>query len=165
MGLREVSAILWKERHLLELLLFKLDEEQLVLAAGRTRWLARATREVEMVLDEIRQTELERAIEVSRVAVELRLPSDASLRQLAEASPAPWSGLLLEHRAAFLTLTDEITTLVQSNRELLVRGQVAVREVLSYLTDGRVEIGAGAHYGARPVTPETARPLLIDEAL
>ena len=26
MGLREVSAILWRERHLLELLLFKLDE-------------------------------------------------------------------------------------------------------------------------------------------
>ena len=60
MGLREVSAILWRERHLLELLLFKLDEEQLVLAAGRTRWLPRATREVEMVLEEIRQTELER---------------------------------------------------------------------------------------------------------
>jgi len=58
MGLRDVSAILWRERHLLELLLFKLDEEQLVLAAGRTRWLARATREVEMVLEEIRQTEL-----------------------------------------------------------------------------------------------------------
>ncbi|HEY0397456.1 MAG TPA: flagellar protein FlgN, partial [Acidimicrobiia bacterium] len=55
MGLREVSAILWRERHLLELLLFKLDEEQLVLAAGRTRWLPRATREVEMVLEEIRQ--------------------------------------------------------------------------------------------------------------
>ena len=34
MGLREVSAILWRERHLLELLLFKLDEEQLVLAAA-----------------------------------------------------------------------------------------------------------------------------------
>src|SRR5260370_24300213 len=52
MGLREVSAILWRERHLLELLLFKLDEEQLVLAAGRTRWLPRATPDVEMVLQQ-----------------------------------------------------------------------------------------------------------------
>jgi len=165
MGLRDVSAILWRERHLLELLLFKLDEEQLVLAAGRSRWLARATREVEMVLEEIRQTELERAIEVTRVATELGVPSDASLRQLAEAAPAPWCGLLLEHRAAFLALTDEITMLVQSNRELLFRGHVAVREVLSHLADGRVEIGAGAQYGARPAIPDTARPLLIDEAL
>jgi hypothetical protein len=118
-----------------------------------------------MVLEEIRQTELERAIDVSRLATELGLPSDASLRQLADKAPAPWSGLLLEHRAAFLALTDEITILVQSNRELLFRGQLAVREVLSNLAEGRAEIGAGVHYGARPAAPETARPLLIDEAL
>ena len=45
MGLQEVSTTLWQERNLLELLLFKLEEEQLLLAAGRTRWLARATRD------------------------------------------------------------------------------------------------------------------------
>ena len=162
MGLREVSAILWRERHLLELLLFKLDEEQLVLAAGRTRWLARATREVEMVLEEIRQTELERAVEVSRVAVDLGLSADASLRQLAEAAPEPWRGILAEHREAFLTLTDEVTALVQTNRELLVRGQKAVRDVLASIGDRPVEVGAG--YGGRPVT-EPGRHFLIDETL
>jgi hypothetical protein len=143
---------------LLELLLFKLDEEQLVLAAGRTRWLPRATREVEMVLEELRQTELERAVEVSRVAVELALPAGASLRQLAEAAPAPWQEILVEHRQAFLALTDEITALVQTNRELLVRGQKAVRDVLASIGDGKVEVGAG--YG-----PGETRPFLIDEAL
>jgi hypothetical protein len=168
MGLREVSAILWRERHLLELLLFKLDEEQLVLAAGRTRWLPRATREVEMVLEEIRQTELERAVEVSRVAVDLKLPAGASLRQLADVAPDPWHDMLLEHRHAFLTLTDEITALVQSNRELLARGQKAVRDVLASIGDGRIEVGAG--YGGRPVAPGSiaagpGRPFLIDEAL
>lgn len=163
MGLREVSAILWRERHLLELLLFKLDEEQLVLAAGRTRWLPRATREVEMVLEEIRQTELERAVEVSRLAVDLGLPSGASLRQLAETAPEPWHDMLLEHRQAFLTLTDEITALVQSNRELLARGQKAVRDVLASIGDGRIEIGV--NYGGRSVAVEPGRPFLIDEAL
>ncbi len=165
MGLREVPAILWRERPLLELLLFKPDEEQHVLAAGRTRWLARATREVEMVLEEIRQTELERAVEVSRVAVDAGLPAGASLRQLAEASPAPWAGVLVEHRGAFLLLSDEVTALVHSNRELLVRGQKAVRDVLSSIGDGRVEVGAGAGYGGRPAAPEAGRPFLIDEAL
>ena len=165
MGLREVSAILWRERHLLELLLFKLDEEQLVLAAGRTRWLPRATREVEMVLEEIRQTELERSVEVSGLSVELGLPSSASLRQLADAAPPPWQGMLAEHRQAFLSLTDEITALVQTNRELLVRGQKAVRDVLTSIGDGKVEVGAG--YGARPHTTasENGRHFLIDEAL
>ena len=163
MGLREVSAILWRERHLLELLQFKLDEEQLVLAAGRTRWLPRATREVEMVLEEIRQTELERAVEVSRFAVELGLPSGASLRQLAETAPEPWREILAEHRQAFLSVTDEITTLVQTNRELLVRGQKAVRDVLTSIGDGKLEVGAG--YGGRPALAEPGRPFLIDEAL
>jgi hypothetical protein len=163
MGLREVSAILWRERHLLELLLFKLDEEQLVLAAGRTRWLPRATREVELVLEEIRQTELERAIEVSRVAIELGLHSNASLRELAQAAPPPWQEMLIEHRQAFLSLTEEITALVQTNRELLLRGQKAVREVLASIGDGRIEVGAG--YGGRPAVVEPGRPFLIDEAL
>ena len=65
MALSDVSNILWRERQLLELLVFKLEEEQLVLAAGRTRWLAHATREVENVLGEIRRVELERAIAVA----------------------------------------------------------------------------------------------------
>jgi hypothetical protein len=53
-GLADLSSILWREREMLELLLFKLEEEQLVLASGRGRWLVHATREVEMVLDHIR---------------------------------------------------------------------------------------------------------------
>jgi hypothetical protein len=165
MGLREISAILWRERHLLELLLFKLDEEQLVLAAGRTRWLARATREVEMVLEELRQTELERAVEVGRVAAALGLPDGASLRQLADAAPPPWQGMLAEHRDAFLTLTEEISALTHTNRELLLRGQKAMQDVLAGITDGRVEVGAGTSYGARPAGSEPSRPFLIDESL
>ena len=113
-----------------------------------------------MVLEEIRQTELERAVEVSRVAIEHGLPAGASLRQLAEAAAPPWPGMLLEHRQAFLSLTDEITALVQTNRELLVRGQKAVRDVLASIGDGKVEVGAG--YGA---SGENGRHFLIDEAL
>ena len=39
MSLSEVSAALLHEQSLLEMLLFKLEEEHLLLAAGRTRWL------------------------------------------------------------------------------------------------------------------------------
>ena len=48
MALADFCRILWRERELLELLLFKLEEEQLVLASGRGRWLAHATHEVEV---------------------------------------------------------------------------------------------------------------------
>jgi hypothetical protein len=162
MGLREVSTILWRERHLLELLLFKLEEEQLLLAAGRNRWLARATREVEMVLEEIKHTELERALEVERVAPELGLPAHASLRQLAEAAPPPWQEILTDHRQMFLSLTEDVSGLVQANRELLARGQRAVREVMASIGEGRSEAGTG--YGpGRDLGG--VKPLLIDQAL
>jgi acyl-CoA synthetase (AMP-forming)/AMP-acid ligase II len=46
----KLSQVLWRERELLETLQYRLEVEQLVMAAGRTRWLAHATREVETVL-------------------------------------------------------------------------------------------------------------------
>ena len=134
MGLAEVSAVLWRERELLEVLVFKLEEEQLVLGAGRTRWLARATREVEVVLTEIRRAELARATEVDGVATQLGLAPGPSLAQLADAAPGPWSGLLREHREAFLALTTEITAMAEANRDLLTAGQRAAWEAMLALS-------------------------------
>ena len=133
MSLTEVSSILWRERELLELLLFKLEEEQLLLAAGRSRWLGHATREVEMVLEEIRRAELGRAVQGEAVAVSLGLRRDASLRELAESAPAPWDDILREHRNAFLTASAEISALAQGNRELLSAGYRAARDTLMSL--------------------------------
>jgi hypothetical protein len=135
MGLSEVSNILWRERELLELLLFKLEEEQLVLMSGRTRWLARATKEVEMVLEEIRRTELTRATEVDAAAAALGLAPNPSLTSLADACPEPWAGLFREHRTVFLALTAEISQLAEFNRDLLTSGQAAARDALLSLGD------------------------------
>jgi len=136
MGLDEVSSVLWRERELLALLLFKLEEEQLLLVGGRTRWLARATREVELVLEEIRRTELLRAMEVDAAAAEVGLGPNPSLAALADAVDEPWSALLRDHRQAFLTLTAEITAFAEANRDLLTRGQRANREALLCLSGG-----------------------------
>jgi hypothetical protein len=161
MSLSEISNLLWRERQLLELLLFKLEEEQLVLASGRTRWLAAATREVETVLDEIRRVELARSAEVEVVAAELGLGPGPSLRELASVAPAPWGGIFEEHRRAFLSTTDEITTLAQANRDLLTRGYTAAQEFLRSLGETRVDTYSST--GAPSATRLGAR--LIDEAL
>ena len=76
MSLSEVSNILWRERRLLDLLVFKLEEERFVLESGRMRWLTHATREIEKVLEEINRIELERAMAVADTSRELRT-SDA----------------------------------------------------------------------------------------
>lgn len=135
MGLADVSTILWRERELLELLLFKLEEEQLILADGRTRWLARATREVELVLGEIRRTELARATEVDDAASVLGIGPGPTLTNLADACPESWAGQLRDHQNAFRTLTAEITQLSEVNRELLTTGRQATREALLALID------------------------------
>ena len=160
MALADLSSILWRERELLELLLFKLEEEQLVLAANRTRWLAHATREVEVVLDQIKQTEVIRAAEVDAVGSQLGLSPNASLADLADAAPAPWNELLRQHRTAFLTLTAEIQALARVNRELLTAGQRAVRESVLAMA------GSVQTYGRRGETVSSgARTRLVDEAI
>lgn len=153
MGLQEVSTTLWQERNLLELLLFKLEEEQLLLAAGRTRFLARATREVEVVLERIREAEIVRAMEVDHLAPALLLPPGPSLRQLAESAPPPWNTLFEDHRQAFLELTEEITTVAAANRELVGRGQRAAQEFLASLLDEEPPTGypADAHRERAPL--------------
>jgi hypothetical protein len=160
MGLADLSSILWRERELLELLLFKLEEEQLVLAGGRSRWLAHATREVEMVLDQIRRTEVVRAAEVEAIGTELGVGSNASLTALADAAPAPWNDLLVQHRKAFMQLTAEVSALAEANRDLLTTSQRAVRETL-LAVGGSVET-----YGRRGETVSAgSRNRLIDEAM
>ena len=100
MALSDVSNILWRERQLLELLVFKLEEEQLVLAAGRSRWLAYATREVENVLGEIKRIELERAVR-SPTRVASSVCRDRRRCASSRVSPpSPWDGIFAEHRRA-----------------------------------------------------------------
>ena len=160
MGYEELSGVLWRERELLELLLFKLEEEQMVLATGRTRWLAHATREVEFVLRQIREAELLRAVELERLEPVVG-DREASLADLADAAPAPWGELFASHRRAFLTFTSEITALAEANRDLLGNGVRAVAEALA-------DVGGSARTydpaGRAPATTSTGGRL-VDRAV
>jgi len=151
MGLSEVSTILWQERHLLEQLVFKLEEQQLLLAAGRTRWLALAADELDAVMGDLRAVELLRAIEVDATALALGIDAGPSLAELAAAAPDPWDELLVQHRDALLLLADEVRDRSTLNCELLGRGEAAVRELL--LTTGTRD------------DDEPVAGLLLDQAL
>ncbi len=168
MGLSEVSNILWRERQLLQLLLFKLETEQLILSSARTRFLSDATREVEMVINELKETELLRAVAVDALAAELGLGPSPSLKQLAISAPAPWGNIFEEHRKAFLSDTQEIFVMAQTNRDLLTNGQKAARDALEWLSSGGTtaehQVDAySAHGTAAPASAAGAS--LLDEAL
>lgn len=134
--MEELSGVLWRERELLNMLLYKLEQEQLVLASGKTRWLGTAASEVEAVLGLLRQAEVHRAVAVQEVATSLGLPADPSLSELAARAGEPWESILLEHRDAFVECTREITELAAANRNLLTTGARAAREMLLSVTDG-----------------------------
>jgi flagellar FlgN protein len=116
MSLSELSNILWRERRLLELLAFKLEEEHLVLSSGRTRWLARASGEVDVIIDEIKHVRLERAMRMADSSHELGLSDTPTLRELANSVEPPWAGIFWEHRRALHTLGREIESVTRVGR-------------------------------------------------
>jgi flagellar biosynthesis/type III secretory pathway chaperone len=154
MGANELSALLWRERELLELLTFKLEEEQLLLTAGRTRWIDHATREVEQVLDRLRSAGLDRSVEVSSVAQEWGTDEEAPLREIIAAAPAgPWGEIFTAHLAAMTELTARIAQLRDENERFLRAAARATQETLATTTDAGA--AAGAIYDATGSTAAT----------
>jgi len=123
MPMSDLSSILWRERGLLDLLLFRLEVERLVLSSGRSWWLTIAAQEIESVLAEMRHVELLRAVSVEELAAEENLHANPSLREIAECSPEPWRAIWLDHRDAFTELTSQISELSLDNRRLLATGR------------------------------------------
>ena len=160
MSLNEFSGVLWRERQLLELLLFKLEEEQLILTSGKTQWLGHATREVESVLDQIRTAELGRAAEAAAAAREVGVPEGSSLLVIANAAPSPWRELLTEHHRAFVELTEQVNELAEGNRELLATSSRAAQETLLSLQES---VQTYDDRGA--TTPASTGASLLDQAL
>ena len=148
--MEKLSLVLWRERELLETLQYRLEVEQLVMANGRSRWLANAARDVESVLEEIRGTEILRSVAADEVAEALGLPPNPSLTSLVERVAEPWCSILADHRAAFRAASDEIIRLADANRTLISAGVRAARETLlglggevqTYTPDGTTVVGA-----------------------
>lgn len=159
--MEKLSQILWRERELLDTLLFKLEQEQMVLASGRTRWLMRAAREVENVLATLRETEVLRAVAADEVAASIGLEHNPSLRVLSEAVDEPWRSILADHHEAFVTLMREIGALAEHNRDLITAGYRSARETLMSLDGG--PDGYGADGAAVSVTDNRQR--LLDWSL
>jgi hypothetical protein len=128
------SALLWDERDLLEHLLLKLTEEHLLIAAGQHRWLARADEEVRAALAQLAGTELLRAVGMDAVAVALRVPAAATLRELSETAPEPWPGIFAEHRQALSALIADIESVTADIRTMLLAGCDAARHTLDQIS-------------------------------
>jgi hypothetical protein len=108
----ELTAQLWRQRELLELLLFKYEEERLLSAAGKSRWSAHAAREVDVVIERLSACSLSTAVAISGLGEAWGLPRGSLLRDLAENAPSPmWQDIFSEHLEAMVGLICEIRDL------------------------------------------------------
>ncbi len=158
--MERLSLVLWRERELLSELHYRLEVEQLVLASGRSRWLANATRDIDALLGTIRETEMLRAVAADDAAAAAGMAANPSLAALAEAAGAPWTMILTEHREAFVTLTADIVTLADSNKHLISSGYRSARETL--LSLGESVDGYAADGSA---TADSSRTPIFDGSL
>jgi flagellar biosynthesis/type III secretory pathway chaperone len=165
MSLPDLAAVLWRQRDLLERLVYRLECEQLMLAAGRTRFLATATAEVETLVSELRVLELQRAAVSEKAALAARVAPEATLEEIAMAVQPPWTGVLLEHREALLVLTRELGALAETNRTLMAAGLRAVEAALASL--GGADQSSSVGYDARGRSDRItgAGPMVVDRTL
>lgn len=133
MGTHELSASLWRERELLELLVFKLTEEQLLLTSGKARWLQYATQEVEQVMQKLRTASLARSLEVSSVAEDWGVDENSTLRELTvHSTDDAWRDILSSHLVAMTALTAEIQELRDLNVQYLRTAIRSTQEAMAH---------------------------------
>jgi hypothetical protein len=119
----ELARLLSVQRHLLDLLLFKLVEGRHLLVAGEARFLPYAAAEAERAMERVQEAELRRSMLVADLARDLEIPEESlTLSALARESVEPYRTIFCDHRRAFLELAAEIEDVTRQNRCLAERG-------------------------------------------
>jgi hypothetical protein len=156
--LGQLNEVLWGERRLLEVLLYRLVSAKLVLAADEKRFVPLALAEVERTLEKIRVAELQRSLVIGRLSLAWDVPRDQlTLVYLADWAPEPARTLFEDHRNACLELTAEIEAVSRDNQRLAASGLAEVRELVELVVGPQalaaVDGGAYTQRGAleRPV--------------
>lgn len=134
-----LTALLTRERLLVELVVFKLVELRQLLLAGETRFLPWASEEVERAVRAVRVLELERAVVVASVASSRGLPAgtdaEPSLSDLVADAPEPWRSVLADAQAGLRRGAEEVAELLVATRRLAEAGSRSLAETLQRLED------------------------------
>lgn len=139
-AVEDLSHQLWTMRELLEQLVYKLEVQRLMLAAGRSRWLPFVESEIEAVVAAITEVELAREHAAGRVAIDLGLPSTTRLDDLVDRLDDGWNEIMRAHRLHLLSLYGQVEDATNDNRELAARGLSRTREVIASLTEDDVDV-------------------------
>lgn len=162
-GLETLANVLWEERHIAELLLYKLLTAKLVLASDERRFVSLAIAEVERVIEALRNAESRRNATVAAIADRWGYPrEELKLAVLAREAPQPWRDVFADHRDGFHELTTQIEEAAEENRRLMSSALEGVRQALDALT-GRQPGATYTATGRVAATP--AEPSQLDQVL
>ncbi len=143
MTAHDLSMHLMRERDLLELMLFKLETQQTLLATGRTRWVGHTAGEIERVAEAMKAAALERDTFVTAVAAEWGAADVTTLSALVDAAPTDgWREVLQAHQAAMIALADEIGELKEVNEMRLRTALRVTQETIAGLGEPTGEYDA-----------------------
>ena len=116
----ELLTVLGRQRHVLEILLFRLLEARSLLANGEVRFLHLAAQDIEAACESVREVELRRAL--------LPLPDGTTLRQLSDVSPAPLGEILHDHLLDLSRLAAKVGAASEAVAELSAVGVARARD-------------------------------------
>lgn len=116
---RELGAVLAEQEHALERLLFKLEQEHLLLVTRRVRWMRQSTEEVLTVGKQLEELDGRRRAAVDRIAVAVGLPASATLTELLAHAPEAWASVLTEHRRLMRRGVEQVQDITRRNRQVI----------------------------------------------
>lgn len=132
--MEQLTAALQREQSLLELLLFKLVETRLLLAAGEVRFVPDSAREVRHARQRACNADLGRAAVVGGLRETRGDALAPTLRGLAAEAGEPWAGMLRDHHDALCGLVAEIELAAHHNAQAACEGLLRVQGALPTAT-------------------------------
>lgn len=162
--LSAMADVLWLERNVLEALLFRLVEANLILIAEETRFVPQALAEVEDVVARLRGAESQRRKVADSLAAEVGMaPGELTLDYLAANLAEPARFVFEGHREGFLRLAGEIERITVENRRLASRAMQNITENIDTLLGGQP---VPTTYNARGRhASSTSGPVRLDEVM
>jgi hypothetical protein len=157
----DLSHQLWTMRELLEQMVYKLEMQGLLLAAGRTRWLPFLNSEIESLMEAVNAVDTARSQASARLARRYGLRPDVTLSELLQYVEHPWGQLLSQHRLHLVSLQSEVEDVSNSNQELARRGLMRSREIIASLGEQSVDVYDPRGYAA----PLKASALRLDRTV
>lgn len=131
--LGELNPLLWRQRDVLNDVVYRLEVQQLLLVDGRERWVDRAVQDLERSLARVERYQRMQRDLLQELSAYLPVDADSTLSQVAAVVPTPWDGILEEQQSALLVLITEIEAASRDNVGLVRRGLAEVGEVMERL--------------------------------